>query len=181
MSADVVTLMRALDFVARKHSDQRRKGAAAEPYINHLAEVAFLVAEATQGRDPLAVLGALLHDTLEDTDTTRKELESEFGVEAAALVAEVTDDKSLPKQERKRLQVETAPHKSERARLIKIADKTSNLRSIVASPPVKWDTSRREEYFEWAEHVVEGCRGVNAHLEAEFDEAYRRGRLSSSV
>jgi GTP diphosphokinase / guanosine-3',5'-bis(diphosphate) 3'-diphosphatase len=181
MSADVVTLMRALDFVARKHSDQRRKGAAAEPYINHLAEVAFLVAEATQGRDPLAVLGALLHDTLEDTDTTRKELESEFGVEAAALVAEVTDDKSLPKQERKRLQVETAPHKSERARLIKIADKTSNLRSIVASPPVKWDTARREEYFEWAEHVVEGCRGVNAHLEAEFDEAYRRGRLSSSV
>ena len=120
MSADVVTLMRALDFVARKHSDQRRKGAAAEPYINHLAEVAFLVAEATQGRDPLAVLGALLHDTLEDTDTTRKELESEFGVEAAALVAEVTDDKSRPKQERKRLQVETAPHKSERARLIKI-------------------------------------------------------------
>jgi guanosine-3',5'-bis(diphosphate) 3'-pyrophosphohydrolase len=181
MSADVVTLMRALDFVARKHSDQRRKGAAAEPYINHLAEVAFLVAEATQGRDPLAVLGALLHDTLEDTDTTRKELESEFGVEAAALVAEVTDDKSLPKQERKRLQVETAPHKSERARLIKIADKTSNLRSIVASPPVKWDTARREEYFEWAEHVVEGCRGVNVHLEAEFDEAYRRGRLSSSV
>jgi (p)ppGpp synthase/HD superfamily hydrolase len=173
--------MRALDFVARKHSDQRRKGAAAEPYINHLAEVACLVAEATEGRDPLAVLGALLHDTLEDTDTTRKELESEFGVEAAALVAEVTDDKSLPKQERKRLQVETAPHKSERAKLIKIADKTSNLRSISESPPVKWDAARREEYFEWSARVVEGCRGVNAHLEAAFDNAYRLGRLSFSV
>ncbi len=176
MSDVVVTLMRALNFVARRHRDQRRKGAAAEPYINHLTEVALLVAEATRGRDRLAVLGALLHDTIEDTSTTKEELEVEFGAEIAALVAEVTDDKRLPKQERKRLQIETARHKSRRAKLIKIADKTSNVRSIIESPPVNWDTTRRREYFEWAARVVTGCRGANARLEARFDEAYRRGR-----
>ena len=176
MSDVVITLVRALDFVARKHTDQRRKGAAAEPYINHLSEVALLVAEATRGRDRLAVLGALLHDTIEDTTATTEELEAEFGAEVAALVAEVTDDKRLPKHERKRLQIETARHKSRRAKLIKIADKTSNLRSIIESPPVDWDAARRCEYFEWAAQVVEGCRGANARLEAGFDEAYRRGR-----
>lgn len=175
MSDVVVTLMRALNFVARRHRDQRRKGAAAEPYINHLTEVALLVAEATRGRDRLAVLGALLHDTIEDTPTTKEELEGEFGAEVAALVAEVTDDKRLPKQERTRLQIETARHKSRRAKLIKIADKMSNVRSIIESPPVDWDTTRRREYFEWAAHVVTGCRGANVRLEARFDEASRRG------
>ena len=175
MSDVVVTLMRALDFAARKHRDQRRKGAAAEPYINRLTEVALLVAEATRGRDRLAVLGALLHDTVEDTETTAEELEAEFGTEVAVLVAEVTDDKRLLQQERKRLQVETAPHKSQRAKLIKIADKTSNLLSIIESPPVGWDTTRRRESFKWAAEVVEGCRGANASLEAKFDEVYRRG------
>ena len=176
MSEKVVTLMRALDFAARKHRDHRRKGAVAEPYINHLTEVGLLVAEATGGRDHLAVLGALLHDTIEDTATTTEELTATFGAKVAALVAEVTDDKRLPKHERKRLQVEMAPHKSRRAKLIKIADKTSNLRSIIESPPTDWDTARRREYFDWAANVVAGCRGANAQLEAEFDEVFRRGR-----
>jgi len=175
MSQSIVHLMRALDFAARKHRDQRRKGAASEPYINHVAEVAHLVAEATAGGDSMAVLGALLHDTIEDTKTTREELAREFGPEVAALVVEITDDKSLPKAERKRLQVENAPHKSPRAKLIKIADKTSNLGAILSSPPVDWDLTRKREYFEWAARVVAGCRGVNRALEARFDEAHRRG------
>jgi len=175
MGSDIVAVARALDFAARKHSKQRRKGEAAEPYVNHLAEVARLVAEATEGRDTVAVLAALLHDTIEDTGTTREELEREFGPEVAAVVAEVTDDKSLPKPERKRLQVETAPRKSARARLIKIADKTSNLRTIAASPPVGWDLKRQREYFDWATRVVDGCRGVNPSLEREFDAAHAAG------
>ena len=175
MSAIVISLVRAMDFAARKHRDHRRKGAAAEPYINHLAEVALLVAEATQGRDHLAVLGALLHDTIEDTETTRAELATEFGADVAALVEEVTDDKSLAKDERKRLQIETAPMKSRRAKLIKIADKVSNLRSIIESPPADWGAARRQEYFAWAAQVVQGCRGVSPGLEAEFDRAYERG------
>ena len=174
MSADVVRLTRALDFAARKHRDQRRKGTAAEPYINHLTEVARLVAEATEGRDPVAVLGALLHDTIEDTTTTRAEIEAEFGADVAALVAEVTDDKGLTKSERKRLQVQNAPHKSDRAKLIKMADKTSNLRSIVESPPAGWDAARKREYVQWTASVVAGCRQVNAWLEARFDEAHRQ-------
>jgi len=118
MSKDVVAIARAMDFAARKHAGQRRKGKAAEPYVNHLAEVARLVAEATGGNDPVAVLGALLHDTVEDTATTGAELEQEFGAEVAALVAEVTDDKTLPKAERKQMQVDKAPHKSARAKMI---------------------------------------------------------------
>jgi guanosine-3',5'-bis(diphosphate) 3'-pyrophosphohydrolase len=175
MGSDLVAVARALDFAARKHSGQRRKGEAGEPYVNHLAEVARLVAEATDGSDTVAVLAALLHDAIEDTPTTREELEREFGREVADIVVEVTDDKSLPKTERKRLQVETAPDKSRRAKLIKIADKTSNLRSIAKSPPVGWDLKRQREYFEWAARVVAGCRGTNAALERWFDEAHTAG------
>ena len=178
MSKAVVDLARALDFAAHKHRDQRRKGAASEPYINHPAEVARIVAEATAGRDPVLVLGALLHDTIEDTKTTQDELAREFGPEVASLVAEVTDDKGLDPAERKRLQVKNAPHKTPRAKLIKIADKTSNLRAILASPPVDWDLTRKREYFEWAAQVVAGCRGINRALESQFDEAYQAGLAS---
>ncbi len=135
MKNAVLYLTKALDFAARKHTDHRRKGEREEPYINHLAEVAGLLADATDGHDLDLVLAGLLHDTIEDTETTYDELVNEFGTVVADLVAEVTDDKSLEKVERKRSQVETAPNKSDRAKMIKIADKTSNMRSIIASPP----------------------------------------------
>ncbi len=167
-----VALMRALDFAARKHAGQRRKGAVDTPYINHLAEVADLLARATDGRDLVLVLGGLLHDAIEDTDATREEIEEEFGAEVAALVAEVSDDKSLPKAERKRLQIETAAGKSARARMLKLADKTSNVRSVAEDPPVGWELDRRLDYLEWARAVAAGCRGVNGRLEAAFDEAH---------
>ena len=172
MSEEIVSFARALDFAARKHSTQRRKGEAHEPYVNHLAEVALLLAEATGGRDLNLVIAGLLHDTIEDTGTSFEELAGRFGEEVAGLVAEVTDDKSLPKAERKALQVRTSPHKSDRAKMIKIADKISNLRSILQSPPTGWSEERKQEYFDWAANVVDGCRGVNRLLEQQFDEAY---------
>jgi guanosine-3',5'-bis(diphosphate) 3'-pyrophosphohydrolase len=138
--------------------------------------VALLLTEATGGADPVLVAAGWLHDTLEDTATEREELEALFGAAVAAIVAEVTDDKSLPKAERKRLQVETTPKKSAAARLLKIADKTSNLRAIALSPPAGWDLARRTEYVAWAEAVVAGARGVNAGLEQPFDEAVRQAR-----
>jgi (p)ppGpp synthase/HD superfamily hydrolase len=174
----VLLFARALDFAARKHVHQRRKGELAEPYVNHLSDVARLLAEATNGEDIAIVIAGLLHDTIEDTETTFAELTNEFGAEVAELVSEVTDDKTLPKAERKRLQVEMAPHKSARARLIKLADKTSNLRSMIASPPKDWSSQRKRDYIEWAERVVAGCRGVNAHLEREFDRATQRARAA---
>jgi len=174
----VLLLARALDFAARKHVHQRRKGELAEPYVNHLSDVARLLAEGTKGDDITLVIAGLLHDTIEDTGTTFAELAKEFGTEVAALVSEVTDDKSLPKAERKRLQVETAPHKSQRARMIKLADKTSNLHSMIASPPKDWSSQRKREYIDWAERVVAGCRGVNAHLEGEFDRAAQQARAA---
>ena len=175
MSQALVQFARALDFAARKHVHQRRKGETAEPYINHLADVARLLAAATEGKDSVLVIAGLLHDTLEDTDTSYDELVAEFGLEVAALVAEVTDDKSLEQAERKRRQVEHAHRKSRRAKMLKLADKTSNLHSILSSPPVGWSQARKRDYFNWARRVVEGCRGVNAYLEQEFDRAWQRG------
>lgn len=165
----------ALDFAAAKHTDHRRKGVRGEPYVNHLIEVARLVTEATGGDDPAAVVAAVLHDTLEDTDATREELEEHFGAEIASIVAEVTDDKRLTKEERKQRQVDSAPDASYRAKLVKLADKTSNLRSMQTSPPANWTLERKIEYFDWAARVVDGLRGTCAELEALFDAAHRDG------
>ena len=175
MSKDILQFARALDFAAKKHVHQRRKGELKEPYINHLADVSRLLAAATEGRDTVLVIAGLLHDTIEDTETTFDELEAEFGREVAELVDEVSDDKTLDKVERKRLQIEKAPDKSNRAKMLKLADKTSNLHSIIHNPPVDWSPERKREYFKWAGEVVEGCRGVNECLEKEFDRTWRRG------
>lgn len=167
----VVNLARAYDFAAARHISQQRKGEAREPYINHLTEVANLVAQATSGEDPDLVIAAVLHDTVEDTQTTLDEIAAAFGDRVASLVAEVTDDKSLPKGERKRLQIEHAGHASAGAKIIKLADKTSNLRALLNSPPVGWAEARRKEYLAWAREVVERCRGANPWLEGQFDAA----------
>jgi len=167
-----ILLMKAAHFAAIKHTDQRRKGERQEPYFNHLSDVAQILAEHTNGEDPILVAAGLLHDSLEDTDTTYDELVNEFGVEIADLVREVTDDKSLPKPERKRLQISNAPHKSPRAKMIKIADKISNIKTIKTSPPADWSEERKQEYFKWAKQVVDGCKGIKASLDKTFDLLY---------
>jgi (p)ppGpp synthase/HD superfamily hydrolase len=167
-------ILSAAMYAADKHSGQRRKGAAAEPYINHLIEVADMVAMAIAEPDTDLVIAALLHDVVEDTGTTSEELEERFGPDVASLVAEVTDDKSLPKEERKRLQVAHAPKVSVRAQVIKLADKISNLRALRNSPPVDWSEERKAEYFEWAGRVVAGLTAPNPELKAEFDRLMNR-------
>jgi len=163
-------LARAYHFAARSHVNQRRKGEAAEPYVNHLTEVADLVAQATGG-DAELIMAAVLHDTIEDTEVTLEELRAAFGDRVADWVAEVTDDKSLPKDVRKATQIEHAAHASMGAKIIKLADKTSNLRALAASPPAGWSMERRMEYVSWAGLVVDRCRHANAWLAAQFDEA----------
>jgi guanosine-3',5'-bis(diphosphate) 3'-pyrophosphohydrolase len=167
----ILTLAEAYHFAAAKHVLQRRKGVAAEPYVNHLTEVAELVARATDGRDFEVVVAAVLHDTVEDTDTGFEEIASLFGPRVAALVAEVTDDTTLPNAERKQAQVEHATHASPSAKIIKLADKTSNLRAMTFSPPKGWPAERRSEYLDWARRVAAGCRGANSWLETQFDGA----------
>jgi hypothetical protein len=170
----VHTILDAADFAARKHANQRRKGSAAEPYVNHLIEVAELVCGALNEPDVNLVIAALLHDTIEDAGVTREELAERFGAEVADLVAEVTDEKSLPKAERKRLQIENAPKKSVGAQAIQLADKISNLRGIADSPPADWDKQRKREYVTWARNVVDGFTAPNPLLEAEFDKVALR-------
>jgi GTP diphosphokinase / guanosine-3',5'-bis(diphosphate) 3'-diphosphatase len=179
MPKDWIAVLKAADAAARWHVHQRRKGAAEEPYINHLLEVATLVAEATHGEDPELVIAALLHDAIEDQEVPRAVIAQAFGEGVAEIVEEVTDDKSLPKQERKRLQVETAPRKSRRARILKLADKISNLRALAASAPATWSVRRRLEYVDWARKVAAGLRGVSEELERAFAQAAEEAERST--
>jgi (p)ppGpp synthase/HD superfamily hydrolase len=167
----LVTIMKAADAAARWHVSQRRKGAAQEPYITHLIEVANLVAEATAGADANLIAAALLHDAIEDAQITREEIAAKFGDDVADLVVAVSDDKRLPKIERKRLQIEHAPKLTPRAQILKLADKISNLRSVATSPPADWSIERRAEYVVWTSKVVQGLRGASDLLEQEFDQA----------
>jgi guanosine-3',5'-bis(diphosphate) 3'-pyrophosphohydrolase len=170
---DVARLIKAADFAAFKHRAQRRKDAEASPYINHPLALARVLKLEAGVADVDVLVAAILHDTVEDTETTVEEVEREFGTTVAAIVAEVTDDKSLPPEERKRRQVEHAPHLSHRARLVKLADKICNLRDVLDAPPAHWPPERRRGYFEWAKRVIDGLRGAHPGLEHLFDDAYR--------
>jgi (p)ppGpp synthase/HD superfamily hydrolase len=173
-----IMVLKAADAAARWHVHQRRKGAAKKPYINHLLEVAKLVAEATEGKDPNLVIAALLHDAIEDCEVPQTLIAEVFGTDVANLVAEVTDDKTLEKAERKQRQVESAHKKTDRAKILKLADKTSNLRALVSSPAPDWSVRRKIEYIKWARKVVQGLRPANAVLEKQFDEAARAAEQS---
>jgi guanosine-3',5'-bis(diphosphate) 3'-pyrophosphohydrolase len=175
----VQRILAAARFAAEKHAAQKRKGDAAEPYINHLIEVAELAASSSDVLDENLLMAAFLHDTVEDVGVTPREIEEKFGPDVASLVLELTDDKSLPKQVRKSLQVQNAPKKSPRAQTLKLADKISNLRAILSSPPRDWSAERKREYFDWARDVIAGLRSPNRKLKEEFDRTY--ARFSESI
>ena len=173
MKSELALLLKALAFAAHKHRDQRRKDPEASPYINHPIALADVLVNEGGVTDVEVLCAALLHDTVEDTDTTPQEIEAAFGARVARIVAEVTDDQALSKSERKRLQVERAAGLSSEAKLVKLADKICNLRDVAQRPPASWDLARRREYFDWAKRVVDGLRGVHPRLEEAFDAAHR--------
>jgi guanosine-3',5'-bis(diphosphate) 3'-pyrophosphohydrolase len=172
-------LIRAIAFAAYKHRNQRRKDADASPYINHPIALANVLANEADVVDLVVLTAAVLHDTIEDTNTTFAELNAEFGPVIASVVAEVTDDKSLSKAERKRLQIEHAANLSRPAKLVKLADKICNLRDIASSPPADWSIERKREYFDWARSVVEGMRGTHTLLEGLFDSIFEQRSVVS--
>ena len=167
---DTARLLIALRFAAERHRGQRRKGADHRPYIEHPIDVATTLATVAGITDVELLSAALLHDVVEDTPTSLNELETRFGRTVRDLVAEVTDDESLPSSEQKRLQVVRAPGLSHGARLIRIADKLCNVRDIVLNPPPSWSLERRRAYFDWTKQVVDAVRGTHAALEQEFDD-----------
>jgi guanosine-3',5'-bis(diphosphate) 3'-pyrophosphohydrolase len=167
-------ILDAMVFAAHKHRQQRRKDREQSPYINHPIDLANILVNEARVDDATVIVAAVLHDTVEDTATTFDEITARFGAEVSALVAEVTDDKTLPRDDRKRLQVEHAPHASFRAQQIKLADKIANLRDLDRSPPATWDLARKRAYLEWSKRVVDGLRGRHAALEALFDVACSR-------
>lgn len=169
-------LLKALSFAAEKHRNQKRKDSEGTPYINHPISVAKTLAEAGETELKLLV-AALLHDTIEDTETAPEEIEQEFGLEVLTIVLEVTDDKSLPKEERKRLQIVQASKKSLWARKLKLADKICNVNDIVQRPPYNWSLERKLNYLAWAEQVLDGLTGANPILEERLTESIRQGRM----
>ena len=171
---DLQLILRAAAFAAERHRNQRRKDEEASPYINHPLALASLLAHDGQERDPAILMAALLHDTVEDTGTTFEELDQAFGRQVGSIVREVTDDKSLPPVERKRLQIEHAAQSSRAANLVKLADKICNLRDLNTSPPADWPIARKREYFEWAKQVVDQLRGTHHRLEELFDAEYAK-------
>lgn len=170
--SNIARIVKAADFAAIKHKDQRRKDEAKTPYINHPIGVAKILTDEGGVTDVDVIIGAILHDTVEDTDTTMEEIGQLFGEAVRRIVDQVTDDKSLPKLERKRLQIVNAPHKSFEAKLVKLADKLYNLRDLNRSTPDGWDEERVVNYFKWAKQVIAGIRGTNKVLEDELDKIF---------
>lgn len=171
---DLQRLVRAIDFAAKKHRDQRRKDAEGTPYINHPIQLAALLVEYVETEDLSVVIAALLHDTVEDTRTTPEELEEVFGAEIRDIVMEVTDDTSLPKEVRKQSQIDHAGNSSYQARLVKLADKICNLKDMHEHPPATWSLERKRAYYDWAREVIDQLRGTHDELEALFDFEYDR-------
>jgi (p)ppGpp synthase/HD superfamily hydrolase len=174
--SNIPKILDAASFAAEKHTGQKRKGRDREPYINHPLEVADLLATVGKIEDEDILAAGLLHDTVEDCDVTFDELSEKFGQRVAGFVQELTDDKSLPKAERKQKQVELAPRLSPEAKQIKIADKISNIRDVIENPPDGWSDDRRRQYVEWGEKVVAGLRGANTALEDHFDSLVERAK-----
>jgi guanosine-3',5'-bis(diphosphate) 3'-pyrophosphohydrolase len=171
-------LLSAFRYVAEKHRDQRRKNVAASPYINHLIEVLETLWRIGGVRDPVTLVAALLHDALEDTAATAEEIQTLFSADVLTVVREVSDDKRLPRAERKRLQIEQAAGKSRRAKEVQLADKVANVRDITHSPPQNWPRERQAEYVDWASCVVDGLRGTNPDLESLFDRLVAEARAA---
>lgn len=173
--AELKLLVKALTFAANKHRNQRRKNIDAFPYINHPISLVNILCNEVQITDINVICSALLHDTVEDTETTAEELTLEFGQVISDIVMEVTDDQAIVvRQKRKQLQIEHAPHISDSAKLLKLADKISNLRDLTKDPPATWSLERRREYFDWAKQVIDQLRGTHSGLEELFDQAYAR-------
>jgi hypothetical protein len=172
MASELRRLTRALAFAAEAHRNHRRKGASQEPYINHLIEVADLVASVEDG-DVDVLIAALLHDVLEDTGICYDELAAAFGERVAGIVQENSDDMTLPKPERQRVRLAGISKKSREARLVKFADIISNLRAIAVSPPAGWSNDRRLGYLDSCRNLVDAGRGSNAEIERIFDDTTR--------
>ena len=166
-------VLRAAAFAAEKHRNQRRKDEEASPYINHPVQVAHILVQENV-EDPEVLAAALLHDTIEDTNTSLEELEIVFGYEIACIVNECTDNKKLNKLERKQAQIDHAAHISHKAKLVKLADKIANVNDINDAPPAGWSLERKREYFDWAKKVVDQMRGAHPALEARFDAEYSK-------
>jgi GTP diphosphokinase / guanosine-3',5'-bis(diphosphate) 3'-diphosphatase len=175
-SKETLLLLKAISFAADKHRFQKRKDSNGTPYINHPIDVALTLMQIGKEKNINLLIAAVLHDTIEDTKTTPKEIKEQFGKTVLDIVIEVTDDKGLPKAERKKLQITNAPHKSTEAKKLKLADKICNISDIIHNPPEDWSAKRKREYVNWVEEVMQGLKGSNAALEKYLTDLLLKGK-----
>lgn len=166
----------ALKFASEKHIHQRKKGCDSLPYINHPIQVAHLLIHAGETDDEL-LIAAILHDILEDTETTEQELLSIFGSRVTNMVVELTDDISISYDDRKRMQIKKAPNLSADAKKIKIADKIANIQDLLRYE-FTWSHRRKQQYLDWSRKVILACRGISPQLEQQFDEVLLKAYLT---
>ena len=180
MAEGIILVTRAAEFAARAHARHRRKDAGQTPYVNHLAHVARLLAEA--GCDANLVAAGYLHDTIEDVRISHGALVSEFGQDIADLVLAVTDDKKQRWQKRKKAQIDRAADATPRVAALKLADKISNLHSLRDAPPHGWTAAEIATYVDWAHQVVTRLPSPNAALWADYEKIRTEllGRIGGS-
>lgn len=177
-TTDTAALLKAIAFAADKHRQQRRKGLDSDPYINHPIAVANILANIGNITELPILLAAVLHDTIEDTDTGQEEILQLFGIQVLNLVLEVTDNPHLSKPARKQLQIQNLPDMSTGAKCIRLADKISNMLDITFHPPLNWSPQRCAEYIDWSEQILVGCKGINTDLEYKFQQVIKAARTA---
>ena len=170
-------IIKALQFAAEKHKGQLRKGNLKTPYINHPIKVAFVLQTIGGVTDENVLAAALLHDVIEDTDATHKDLANLFNTKIADIVIEISDEKGLDREVRKRLQIQDAVNLSYEAKIIRIADKLYNIQDVCGIDAPNWNYDRKYEYIQWAEKVVNQIKGTHEALETSFFDEHRWGRL----
>lgn len=172
-----VILLKTINFAAQKHTDQRRKNSTGSPYIEHPIAVANQISQIGHISDLATLQAAILHDTVEDTNTTLDEIKTEFGEEVSNIVAEVTDNKSLPKVERKKFQIVHAAVISYKAKIVKLSDKLHNLSDLLIDPPTSWSKETVQGYFIWSYQVVRNLKGTNIYLETALNDVFNNAKL----
>lgn len=167
---DIHIVLEAVGFAAEGHNGQLRENPEKTPYIIHPIRVTEHLMTIANVHERDILVAALLHDTVEDTKITFADIQKSFGTTAEGYVRELTDNMSLPQEERMKLQIETAPKKSLAAAQIKLADKYDNLKSLQSNPPATWDQKKIDEYFLSAKKVTSSLPAANVPLKKAVDD-----------
>jgi len=161
---DAEAVLGAAIFATEKHKSQVRSNEKKTPYIIHPIEVADLVMKIGHVYDKDVLITALLHDVMDDTQTTYEQITSLYGTKVSSYLEEMTSKQGLSLKEQKKQQIMQAFRQNPSVAIIKLSDKLSNLKTLATSPPPSWSRDRIDQYFQWAQTVIENLPESNQLL-----------------